>query len=321
MIIVTGGAGFIGSNLVYELNKKGRHDILIVDDLKDGEIYKNLKGLHFIDYQHKDDFIELIEGGDFDGTDIDAIFHQGACTDTMEYDVNYMMKVNYAYSKALLHYAMSARIPFLYASSASTYGNGVNGFVEGDKCEDALNPYAYSKLAFDRYVRQVIPEAHSQVVGLKYFNAFGPQEYHKGKMASIVYQLYKQIKTDGKARLFAGTDDIENGEQSRDFIYVKDIVKVNLWFLENNGPSGIYNCGTGVSNTFNDVAQSIIAILEKGEIIYRDFPEELIGKYQNYTCSDNTALLAAGYDSGFTPLGKAVKEYIARLEAGGFYHY
>ena len=152
MIIVTGGAGFIGSNIVHALNARGYRDILIVDDLEDGENYKNLRGLHFIDYQHKDDFLHLVEEGDFDGTDIDAIFHEGACSDTMEYDVNYMMKVNYAYSKALLHFAMGARIPFFYASSASTYGGGAHGFTEGDACEDALNPYAFSKLAFDRYV-------------------------------------------------------------------------------------------------------------------------------------------------------------------------
>ena len=150
MIIVTGGAGFIGSNIVKELNRRGRTDILIVDDLKDGSNYKNLRGLQFIDYQHKDDFLQTIEDDDFDGTDIDAVFHEGACSDTMEYDVNYMMKVNYEYSKSVLHFCLQHRIPFLYASSASTYGSGKNGFREGDECEDALNPYAFSKLAFDR---------------------------------------------------------------------------------------------------------------------------------------------------------------------------
>ena len=160
MIIVTGGAGFIGSNIVKELNNRGRADILIVDDLKDGQNYKNLRGLKFIDYQHKDDFLQSIENDDFDGTDIDAVFHEGACSDTMEYDVNYMMRVNYEYSKSLLHFCLQHRIPFMYASSASTYGSGKNGFREGDECEDALNPYAFSKLAFDRYVRQVMPEAN-----------------------------------------------------------------------------------------------------------------------------------------------------------------
>jgi len=321
MIIVTGGAGFIGSNLVHELNRRGHTDILIVDDLRDGENYKNLRGLHFIDYRHKDDFLRLVEDGEFDGTDIDAIFHEGACSDTMEYDVNYMMKVNYAYSKALLHFAMAARIPFLYASSASTYGAGKYGFTEGDVCEDALNPYAYSKLAFDRYVRQVIPEARSRIVGLKYFNVYGPQEHHKGKMASIFYQLYNQIKETGEARLFRGTDGIADGEQRRDFVYVKDVVRVNLWFWENGGESGVYNCGTGTAHSYNEAARAVIDALGSGKITYRDFPEVLRGKYQNYTQADSSALLTAGYDGGFTPMETAVREYCAFLDAGGYFSY
>ena len=321
MIIVTGGAGFIGSNLVKELNRRGRRDILVVDDLKDGSNYKNLRGLRYIDYQHKDDFLQSIENDDFDGTDIDAVFHEGACSDTMEYDVNYMMRVNYEYSKSLLHFCLQHRIPFLYASSASTYGAGKNGFREGDACEDALNPYAFSKLAFDRYVRQVLPEAHSQIVGLKYFNVYGPQEHHKGKMASIVYQLYNQVKETGKARLFEGTDGYADGEQRRDFIYVKDVVAVKLWFWENEGPSGIYNCGTGHAHTYNEVAKAVIAALGKGEIEYREFPEVLRGKYQNFTESDNTRLLAAGYDRGFHDLADAVKEYCAFLDNGGYFTY
>ena len=184
MIIVTGGAGFIGSNIVKELNCQGRTDILIVDDLnnrkKENQSYRNLRGLQFMDYMHKDAFLEAVLNDDFDGTDVDVVFHEGACSDTMEYDVNYMMEANYEYSKAVLHFCMNHRIPFLYASSASTYGGGENGFREGDECEDALNPYAYSKLLFDRYVRQQLPYAQSQIVGLKYFNVYGPQEHHKG---------------------------------------------------------------------------------------------------------------------------------------------
>ncbi len=321
MIIVTGGAGFIGSNLVKELNRRGHKDILVVDDLKDGQNYRNLRGLQFIDYQHKDDFLQSIENDDFDGTDIDAVFHEGACSDTMEYDVNYMMKVNYEYSKSVLHFCLQHRIPFLYASSASTYGSGKNGFREGDACEDALNPYAFSKLAFDRYVRQVLPEAHSQIVGLKYFNVYGPQEHHKGKMASIFYQLYHQVKETGKVRLFEGTDGYGNGEQKRDFVYVKDVVKVNLWFWEHQGPSGIYNCGTGKAHTYNEVAQAVIDALGTGKIEYREFPEVLRGKYQNYTEADQTHLLEAGYDEGFHDMKAAVKEYCDFLDAGGYFQY
>ena len=321
MIIVTGGAGFIGSNLVKALNDKGREDILIVDDLKGGENYKNLKGLRFLDYRHKDDFLDSVENDDFDGTDIDALFHEGACSDTMEYDVNYMMKVNYEYSKMLLHFCMQHRVPFFYASSASTYGGGKNGFTEGDKCEDALNPYAFSKLIFDRYVRRVIPEAHSPIVGLKYFNVYGPQEQHKGKMASIFHQLYRQIAATGKAKLFKGTDGYEDGGQRRDFVYVKDVVKVNLWFWEHKGASGIYNCGTGTAHTYNEAAEAVIEAMGRGEIQYIDFPEILRGKYQNYTEADPKKLLAAGYDGGFTDFKTAVKEYCGFLDKGGYFSY
>lgn len=321
MIIVTGGAGFIGSNIVKELNRRGRTDILIVDDLKDGQNYKNLRGLEFIDYQHKDDFLQSIEDDDFDGSDIDAVFHEGACSDTMEYDVNYMMKVNYEYSKSVLHFCLQHRIPFLYASSASTYGSGKHGFREGDECEDALNPYAFSKLAFDRYVRQVLPEAHSQIVGLKYFNVYGPQEHHKGKMASIFYQLYNQIKETGKVRLFKGIDGYGDGEQRRDFVYVKDVVKVNLWFWENHGPSGIYNCGTGHAHTYNEVGQAVIDALGEGHIEYREFPEILRGKYQNFTEADKMNLMDAGYNEGFHEMKEAVKEYCDFLDQGGYFIY
>ena len=239
----------------------------------------------------------------------------------MEYDVNYMMKVNYEYSKSVLHFCLQHRIPFLYASSASTYGSGTNGFREGDECEDALNPYAFSKLAFDRYVRQVLPEAHSQIVGLKYFNVYGPQEHHKGKMASIFYQLYNQIKETGKVRLFKGIDGYGDGEQRRDFVYVKDVVKVNLWFWENHGPSGIYNCGTGHAHTYNEVGQAVIDALGEGHIEYREFPEILRGKYQNFTEADKTNLLNAGYNEGFHEMKEAVKEYCDFLDEGGYFTY
>ena len=308
-------------NIVKTLNEKGRHDILVVDDLQGGENYKNLKGLHFLDYRHKDDFLDSIENDDFDGSDIDAVFHEGACSDTMEYDVNYMMKVNYEYSKHLLHFCLQHRIPFLYASSASTYGGGKNGFTEGDKCEDALNPYAFSKLLFDRYVRQIMPDASSQIVGLKYFNVYGPQEHHKGKMASIFYQLYKQVKNTGVAKLFKGIDGYGDGEQRRDFVYVKDVVKVNLWFWENKGKNGIYNCGTGKAHTYNEAAQAVIDAVGAGKIEYIDFPEVLRGKYQNYTESDPANLLAAGYDGGFYDMKDAVKEYCDFLDKGGYFNY
>lgn len=320
MIIVTGGAGFIGSNIVHELNIRGRTDILIVDNLGKGDKYKNLLGLQFIDFQNKADFLQTFNKSDFFGLDIDAIFHEGACSDTMEYDVNYMMQNNYEYSKQLLNFCINRQVPFIYASSASTYGGGANGFTETEECEGALNPYAFSKLLFDRYVRQFIGDVKSKVIGLRYFNVFGPQEQHKDKMASIFYQIYRRMKLGGKlVKLYRGTDGFADGEQKRDFIYVKDVVKVNLWCLENNLPNGIYNCGTGQAHTFNEVAQAMIDTMGTGKIEYTPFPDELRGKYQNYTQADMKKLISAGYRNGFTQLNTAVRDYCKFLENGGYY--
>lgn len=320
MIIVTGGAGFIGSNIVRALNERGEDDILIVDNLGTGEKYKNLVGLEFLDYMHREDFIGALLNGIFDSADIEVIFHEGACSDTMNYDVNYMIQTNYEYSKALFNFCLESEIDFIYASSASTYGGGVNGFREVEPCEDALNPYAFSKLLFDRYVRQNLHDADNKVIGLRYFNVFGPQEFHKGRMASIVYQMYSQIKKSGVIKLFKGTDGYEDGEQRRDFIYVKDVAAVNLWCWDNEElASGIYNCGTGHATTFNEVARAVIEALGTGKIEYVDFPAELNGKYQSFTQADTKKLLRAGYDGGFTPIKNAVREYCEFLDEGGYY--
>ena len=319
MIIVTGGAGFIGSNIVRALNERGEDDILIVDNLGKGDKYKNLVGLKFFDYMHRDDFIGALLSGIFNSADIDVIFHEGACSDTMNYDVNYMIQNNYEYSKALFNFCAENEIEFIYASSASTYGGGANGFREVEPCEDALNPYAFSKLIFDRYVRQNLDDADNKVVGLRYFNVFGPQEFHKGRMASIAYQMYSQIKNSGVIKLFKGTDGYEDGEQRRDFIYVKDVAAVNLWCWDNELDSGIYNCGTGHATSFNEVARAVIDALGTGRIEYIDFPAELNGKYQSFTQADTKKLLRAGYDGGFTPIKKAVREYCNFLDGGGYY--
>ena len=317
MIIVTGGAGFIGSNIVRALNERGRSDILIVDDLGREDKYKNLIGLRFVDYLHKDDFL-----GKFDGLsqNVEAIFHEGACSDTMEYDVNFMMKTNYEYSKEILKACIKKQIPLIYASSASVYGMGKKGFRESEECESPMNPYAFSKLMFDRYVRQFADKVKSKIIGLRYFNVYGPQESHKGKMASIFYQIYKRMKLGGSPRLFKGTDGYGDGEQKRDFIYVKDVAKINLWCLEHELANGIYNCGTGHAHTFNDVGKAMIESMHsKMKITYCDFPDELRGKYQSFTEADMKKLAAAGYKDGFTNFVIAVGEYCKFLEAGGYY--
>lgn len=321
MIVVTGGAGFIGSNIVKALNDEGYNDILIVDDLGKCDKYKNLIGLDFYDYIHCDDFFKFITDNEFDENDIEVIFHEGACSDTMEYDVNYMMKTNYEYSKALMNFCIDNEIDFIYASSASTYGGGQNGFTERENCENALNPYAFSKLLFDRYVRKNLDEIESKIIGLRYFNVFGPQEFHKGRMASIAYQMYNQIKNTGVIKLFKGTDGYADGEQLRDFIYVKDVVKVNLWCMENDLENGIYNCGTGQANTFNAAAKAMIDAMGFGKIEYTAFPDELRGKYQSYTQADMRKLISAGYPGKFTPLNTAVREYVQFLESGGYFAY
>ncbi|MFZ5649809.1 MAG: ADP-glyceromanno-heptose 6-epimerase [Bacillota bacterium] len=320
MIIVTGGAGFIGSNIVKGLNEEGIDDILIVDNLRRGEKFKNLLALKFKDYCDKAVFLKNIQEGKYDREKITAVFHQGACSDTMEYDGRYMLENNYEYSKELLHFCLGRRVPFIYASSASVYGSGRKGFSEDEACEEALNVYAFSKLLFDRYVRRVLPAAESQVVGLRYFNVFGPQENHKGRMASIVRQLYRQLVEEGVMRLFKGTDGYGDGEQKRDFIYVKDAVRVNLYFFANPDKKGIFNCGTGRARTFNDVAEAVIKVCGGGRVEYIEFPETLKGKYQNFTEADLTALVKeAGYAGGFWPLENAVADYCRHLERNGGY--
>ncbi len=325
MIIVTGGAGFIGSNIVKGLNQQGVDDILIVDNLTKMVKFKNIQGLRARDYLDKLAFAAALEQGKFRHAPIEAVFHQGACSDTMEYDGKYMMENNFQYTKALLHFCLDRKIPFLYASSASTYGSGSHGFREEPACEEALNVYAFSKLFFDNYLRRLLPQAQSQVVGLRYFNVYGPQENHKGKMASMIYQMYNQWRAEGEVRLFGAYDGYGPGEQTRDFIYVKDVVKVNFFFWQHPELKGIYNCGTGCAHPFKTLAKGVLehfgSTVEQG-LRYVDFPEVLKGKYQSYTQADTGKLLAAGYDGGFTPIQEAIEEYCSLLDkSGGYYLY
>jgi ADP-L-glycero-D-manno-heptose 6-epimerase len=313
MIVVTGGAGFIGSNIVAALNAAGHENILVVDDLSDGTKFVNIADLKISDYVDMNEFLSRIKAGANVGR-VSAIFHQGACSDTTEWDGRLMLDNNYEYSKHLLNYSLARQIPFLYASSASVYGDG-SVFNEDPVNERPLNLYAYSKTLFDRYVRRHLPDARSQVVGLRYFNVYGPREQHKGKMASVAWHFDRQLGETGIARLFEGCDGYGNGEQRRDFIYVADIAAVNLWLHDSPGVSGIFNLGTGKSQTFNDVARAVIDFHGRGKIEYIPFPANLQGRYQSFTEADMSALRAAGYDQPFRTVEQGVGEYLAQLHA------
>ncbi|OOR94978.1 ADP-glyceromanno-heptose 6-epimerase [Canicola haemoglobinophilus] len=305
MIIVTGGAGLIGSNIVKALNDMGRRDILVVDNLTDGTKFVNLVDLDIADYCDKEDFIASIVAGD-DFGDIDAIFHQGACSATTEWNGKYLMQNNYEYSKELLHYCLEREIPFFYASSAATYGDKTD-FIEGREFEGPLNVYGYSKFLFDEYVRQILPEANSPVCGFKYFNVYGPREQHKGSMASVAFHLNNQMLKGENPKLFAGSEHF-----LRDFVYVGDVAKVNLWAWQ-NGISGIYNCGTGKAESFEEVAKAVVKYHGKGEIETIPFPEHLKSRYQEYTQANLTKLREAGYQNEFKSVAEGVAEYMQWL--------
>ena len=309
MIVVTGGAGFIGSNIVKGLNAEGRTDILVVDNLEDGQKFRNLVDCHIADYMDQDDFLNRILSDDGEFDYIQAIFHEGACSTTTEWNGRFMMKNNYDYSKALLNYALKRRIPFIYASSAAVYG-GNQVFSETLAHEKPLNVYGYSKFLFDQFVRKKLKKAQSQVVGLRYFNVYGPREAHKGSMASVAFHLNNQLKEKGIIKLFAGCDGYADGEQRRDFIYIEDVVKVNLWFLDHANKSGIFNLGTGRSQPFNDIAKAVLGWHNSGELRYVSFPDHLKGSYQSFTQADLSQLRKAGYMAEFDTVKTGVKKYL-----------
>ena len=324
--IVTGAAGFIGSNLVKALNERGENNIIAVDNLKNADKFKNLADCDIADYLDKEDFFGKLEEGFFDGL-LTAVLHQGACSDTMESDGRYMMENNYRYSLELLNYCQNEEVPLLYASSASVYGAG-KVFREDREYEAPLNVYGYSKFLFDQVVRRRWSRRSAQVVGLRYFNVYGQREAHKGRMASVAYHLFNQYRAEGYVKLFEGCDGYANGGQLRDFISVEDVVKVNMHFLDHPDQSGIFNLGTGKAQSFNDVAVATVNALRgtKGEdvltleemqrqqlIRYIPFPEQLKGKYQSYTQADNGALRAAGYGEPFLDVGQGVARYMNYL--------
>lgn len=316
MIIVTGGAGFIGSNLIKALNERGQTDILVVDCLQQGDKFRNLVDCEILDYWDKNLFIDEIRRKREFPESPEIVFHQGACTDTTERDSQYVMRNNFEYSKTLFNYCVEHEIPFIYASSAAVYGLGPV-FREERRFEKPLNIYGYSKFLFDQYVRRDLPRVRSQVVGFRYFNVYGPREHHKREMASVAYQFRQQLGSESKVRLFEGDDGYENGEQRRDFVYVDDVVKVNLWFAEHPHCSGIFNVGTGRSQSFNDVAQAVINWHGLGEIEYIPFPEHIRGHYQSFTEADVSELRNAGYEEQFLRVEEGVPKYMAWLSASG----
>lgn len=314
MIIVTGGAGFIGSNLVKALNEQGQTDIIVVDDLTDGTKFVNIADCEIADYLDKDDFLDSLGSGRAFSKKIKMIFHQGACSSTTEWNGRLMISANYEYSKRLLHFCMDNEIAFVYASSASVYGSGMI-FKEERQYEKPLNLYGYSKFLFDQYVRARFMEAKSQIIGLRCFNVYGPREQHKAGMASVVYHFYHQLRNGENIKLFEGSGGYGPGEQRRDFVYVDDVVDVNLWFMRNSHVSGIFNVGTGRSQTFNEVANAVKVHCGSGGISYIPFPEKLHGRYQSFTQADISLLRSVGYAREFMTVEQAVPLYLEWLAA------
>jgi ADP-L-glycero-D-manno-heptose 6-epimerase len=315
MMIVTGGAGFIGSNIVAALNKIGETNILVVDNLTNGRKMRNLADLNILDYMDRDDFLANIRSG-YDFGKIKAVFHEGACSSTTEWDGKFIMRNNFEYSKTLLNWCQENGAQYIYASSASVYGSGKKGFVENRQYEHPINMYAYSKFQFDQYVRSIINKTKCQIAGFRYFNVYGPKETHKGNMSSVAFHFNNQILASGKAKLFEGIDGYKNGEQKRDFIYVEDCADINLWFLEHPDKSGIFNIGTGKAKSFNDVAMAVLKWHGSGEIEYIPFPDSLKGAYQSFTEADISALRAIGYNKSFISVEEGVTKYLSWLNEG-----
>jgi ADP-L-glycero-D-manno-heptose 6-epimerase len=318
---VTGGAGFIGSALIAALNERGVDDILVVDRLGSDQRWKNLVNLRFADYIDKDEFLDMV-AEDVLPVSVDAVFHFGACSSTTETDVSFLMENNYEYTKQLAQWTTDENIRFIYASSAATYGDGSQGFSDDeDKLETLkpLNPYGCSKQLFDLWAKR--NGLLEKIVGLKYFNVFGPNEYHKQEMRSFVLKAFEQINTTGEVRLFKShRPDYGDGEQKRDFLYVKDAVDMTLFFYDKPEISGIYNLGAGIARTWNDLAKAVFAAMGKSpNIEYIDMPDPVRNQYQYFTEADISKLRSSGYKDSITSLEQAIKDYITNYLVQGEY--
>ncbi|KMQ32160.1 ADP-glyceromanno-heptose 6-epimerase [Bacillus cereus] len=313
MIIITGGAGFVGSNLIRKLNNDGYSDIIIVDDINTVPKIKNMKNLDFSDYIDKERFLSELKQGAYNKYKISAILHNGACTDTTNNNVEYLMKNNYYYSKELLNYSVQKRIPFIYASSASIYGDGINGFQDENNLGNPLNAYAFSKWLFDKYVLWVLKTAKNQIVGLRYFNVFGFGESHKSNMASLIFHLCTELILNDTLTIFT-LDNYPKGAQKRDFIFIDDIVDINLFFLKNPNLSGIFNCGTGKAMSFKDIAEILIKIHGKGSINFSTIPDNLREGYQTYTKAEISRLKGVGYHCNFKDFETCLSDYYFYLK-------
>ncbi|MFC2133424.1 ADP-glyceromanno-heptose 6-epimerase [Bacteroidota bacterium] len=312
MIVVTGGAGFIGSAIIWKLNQMGQENIVIVDELQTGEKWKNLNGLRYAEIFHKDEFINMVED-ELIPFDVSSIIHMGACSTTTEKDADFLMHNNYRYTLELAKYSIRHDVRFIYASSAATYGDGSQGYKDDESKLDVLRPlnmYGYSKHMFDLWARK--NNLFDKIVGLKYFNVYGPNEYHKDDMRSVVHKAFEQVRDTGEVRLFKSyKQEYNDGEQKRDFIYVKDAVDMTLHFLENNKINGLYNVGTGNARSWNDLVTALFNAMDKPvNIKYIDMPEELQGKYQYFTEAELSKIKSTGYSKEIASLEKGVEEYV-----------
>ena len=330
-IVVTGAAGFIGSNIIKGLNARGLTDIIAVDDLTQGDKFRNIADLQIADYVDAEVFYDEYASGGYG--QVEAVFHEGACSDTMESNGKYMMQNNYATSLQLYHACQKRGARLLYASSAATYG-GSDTFREEPAFEHPLNVYGYSKLLFDQRMRRecglqferAFAGKTMQVVGFRYFNVYGPREQHKARMASVAFHQFNQFRAEGTVKLFDSYGGYAAGSQMRDFVFIDDVVAVNLWFFDHPDISGIFNLGTGRAQPFNDIASSVVnslrqlagqpalslqALVEQGLLQYIPFPDALRGKYQCYTQADLSALRAAGCHHGFADVQTGVASYVA----------